>query len=111
MDSSDSDYASAVQIGCNPGTSPAGGTVVPYDDLIQIDGEELHANTLDIPGSSLLLPFGSRCLFSWKETFPGKPLILRATEYLELQQGTTSGTGSCIVNCLFTIETSLSGAA
>lgn len=111
LDSQDTPPSSDVQIGANPATSPAGGTLIPYDDLIPVDGEEIHAGTLDLPGASLVRPFGGRALFSWKDIFPGKPIVIRSNEYLELQQGATAGTGNVIINCLFTIETSLSGAA
>lgn len=109
-DSQDVPPSSDVQIGANPATSPVGGIIVPYDTQLIIDGEEPVGGTLNLPGSMFSNPFGSRPIFSWTNTYPGKPLVIRATEYLELQQSATAGAGNVSIICIFTIEISLSGA-
>ena len=107
FDSVDTPPTTNIQIGANPGTSPTGGQLYVYDDQLIIDGEEPTGGTLNLPGMALSRPFGARALYRWQDTFPGKPIVLRSSEYLELQQGGTAGTGNVSIICLFTIETAL----
>jgi hypothetical protein len=86
-----------------PTTSPAGGTTHTFN-ILKPQPDEIKLTTLDAPGMMALFPFGGLTIFSAQALWPGKGIVLRQDQDLELQQDGTAGTGEGRILCIFTAE-------
>ena len=93
----------AITIHSAPTTSPAGGTL---QDLLTFipQPDEIKLTTLDSPTFASLQPFSGAAIYDANKFSPAIPLLIRPQQTLEVQQGTTAGTGNCRYFAVFTLQ-------
>ena len=86
-----------------PSVPPVGGTVSSFLSFVP-QSDEQKLTTLDAPTiGPLLSGCGGQVIYRASDTYPAKPLVVRAGETLEVQQSATGGTGNCQILCVFTV--------
>lgn len=85
-----------------PTTASAGGTTQVFNEFTP-QADEQKLTTLDAPSMVSLNNWGGLTIYKASDAPSARPIVLRANQLLEVQQGATAGTGNCRILCLFTV--------